>query len=142
MQYPELSESQIARRVGCSRQNVNQVLAVFLDSHSEKELREFQANKVDIYDAMQMRALGSVTSAKLQKASAGSLVTIAAILEDKARLLRGQATSIHISALLEVAELIREKRDSGQLARQGSGNSSGDSAMIGMPGARPPLSSE
>jgi hypothetical protein len=52
-----------------------------------------------------------VTSAKLQKASAGSLVTAAAILEDKARLIRGQATSINVQALLEVAELIRRQRD-------------------------------
>jgi hypothetical protein len=118
MRYPELSDSQIARRVGCSRQNVNQVLAVFLDGHSDEELRDFQASKADIYDAIQMRALASVTQEKLRKSSAGSLVTVAAILEDKARLIRGQATSINVQALLELCQLMREKRDRGQLARQ------------------------
>jgi hypothetical protein len=116
--YPELSEAQIAKRVGCSPSNVHQVLTPFLHGHSEQELRDFQANKADIYDAVQMRALASVTQEKLRKSSAGSLVTVAAILEDKARLLRGQATSIHVSALLDLVELLREKRDSGQLARQ------------------------
>ena len=58
---------------------------------------------------MQMRALISVTQEKLRKSSAGSLVTVAAIFEHKARLVRGQATSINVQALLEVAELIRQR---------------------------------
>lgn len=107
--YPELSEAQIGRRVGCSRQNVNQVLAAFLDGHSEAELRDFQAQKADIYDAIQQRALECVTSAKLQKSSAPSLVTAAAILEDKARLVRGQATGINVQVLMDVASMIRRE---------------------------------
>ena len=108
LRYPELSEAEIAKRVGCSPSNVHQVLTVFLHGHSERDLRDFQANKADIYDAVQMRALASVTQEKLRKSSAGSLVTVAAILEDKARLIRGQATSFHISALLDVLDLIRQ----------------------------------
>jgi hypothetical protein len=119
LRYPELSESQIARHVGCSRSNVHQVLTTFLANRTEPELRDFQANKGDIYDALQMRALESVTQDKLRKSSATSLVTAAAILEDKARTTRGQPTSIHVLALLEVAELIRERDER-------------------MPGARPP----
>ena len=38
-------------------------------------------------------------------------VTAAAILEDKARLVRGQATGINVSVLLDVAESIRAMRD-------------------------------
>jgi hypothetical protein len=109
MRYPELSEAQIAKRVGCSPSNVHQVLSVFLSGHLEHDLRDFQANKADIFDALQMRALASVTQAKLQKASATSLVTAAAILEDKARLVRGQATNINITALLDLAESIRQQ---------------------------------
>ena len=86
-------------------------LSVFLHGHSEQELRDFQANKADIYDVVQMRALASVTQEKLRKSSAGSLVTVAAILEDKARLTRGQATSINVQALVEVLDLIRQRRD-------------------------------
>ena len=111
LRYPELSEAKIAKRVGCSPSNVHQVLSVFLHGHSEQELRDFQANKVDIYDAVQMRALESVTQDKLRKSSAGSLVTVAAILEDKARLIRGQATSIHVHALVDVLAMLRELRD-------------------------------
>ena len=110
LRYPELSEAQIAKRCRCSPSNVHQVLTAFLRGRSEGELRDFQANKADIYDAVQMRALASVTQEKLRKSSAGSLVTVAAILEDKARLIRGQATSIHVTALLDVAELIRQRR--------------------------------
>jgi hypothetical protein len=109
LRYPEFSEAQIAKRVGCSPSNVHQVLSVFLHGHSEQELREFQANKADIYDAVQLRALASVTQDKLRKSSAGSLVTVAAILEDKARLVRGQATSIHVHALVDVLDMLRAR---------------------------------
>ena len=111
LRYPGLSNAEIGKRVGCSPSNVHQVLSAFLHGHSERELRDFQANKADIYDAVQMRALASVTQEKLRKSSAGSLVTVAAILEDKARLIRGQATSIHVSALIDVLDLIRQQRD-------------------------------
>lgn len=111
VRYPELSEAQIAKRVGCSPSNVHQVLTTFLANRTESELRDFQANKADIYDAVQLRALASVTQDKLRKSSAGSLVTVAAILEDKARLYRGQATSIHISALVDLVGLLRQRRD-------------------------------
>ena len=96
------------------------MLATFLANRTESELRDFQANKADIYDAVQLRALASVTPDKLRKSSAGSLVTVAAILEDKARLIRGQATSIHVQALLDVADLIREQDE-----RRQSGNERG-----------------
>jgi hypothetical protein len=111
LRYPELSEGEIAKRVGCSPSNVHQVLSVFLHGHSERELRDFQANKADIYDTVQMRALASVTQDKLRKSSAGSLVTVAAILEDKVRLIRGQATSINVHALVDVLDMLRERRD-------------------------------
>jgi hypothetical protein len=78
---------------------------------TEAELHDFQANKADIYDAVQMRALASVTQAKLQKSSAPALVTAAAILEDKARLVRGQATGINVQVLLDIAEMIRRDAD-------------------------------
>jgi hypothetical protein len=111
LRYPELSEADIAKRVGCSPSNVHQVLTPFLYGHSEQELRDFQANKANIYDAVQMRALGSVTQDKLRKSSATSLVTAAAILEDKARTTRGQPTNIHVQLLMEVCDLLRRQRD-------------------------------
>ena len=107
--YPEPSEAEIAKRAVCTPSNVHQVLSVFLRGHSEQELRDFQANKADIYDAVQMRALASVTQDKLRKSSAGSLVTVAAILEDKALLIRGRATSINGTALIDVLDAIRSR---------------------------------
>ena len=88
---------------------MHQVLKNFLVDRAEAELRDFQANKAEVYDALQMRALESVTKAKLKKSSATSLVTAAAILEDKARTTRGQVTSINVQALLDVAEIIRPR---------------------------------
>jgi len=82
-------------------------LQEFLGKHSEEKLRAFQENKADIYDALQLKVLGSVTQAKLNKSPAVSLITGAAILEDKARLVRGQATGINVTALIDVAELLR-----------------------------------
>jgi len=111
LRYPELSDSQIARHVGCSRSNVHQVLKSFLVDRSEAELRDFQANKADIYDAVQLRALACVTQEKLRKSSAGSLVTIAAILEDKARLMNGQPTSFHVTALVDLVGMLRREQD-------------------------------
>lgn len=111
LRYPELSEAEIAKRVGCSPSNVHQVLSVFLHGHSEQDLRDFQANKADIYDAVQMRALACVTQDKLRKSSAGSLVTTAAILEDKARLVRGQPTNLHVHALVEVLHALRDRHE-------------------------------
>ena len=110
IKYPELSNGEIARRVGCTPQNVSGVLAAFLADHSEQDLREFQENKADIYDALQHRVLSSITEASLAKAPAVSLITGAAILEDKARLVRGQATGINVNVLMDVVEAIRARQ--------------------------------
>jgi hypothetical protein len=45
--------------------------------------------------------------------SAPALVTSVAIVEDKARLVRGQATGINVTALLDVVEAIRARPDRG-----------------------------
>ena len=110
LDYPELTDSQIARKVGCSPANVGIVLRRFLGKHTTAELSSFQENKADIYDALQLKVLSSVTESKLRKTPAISLITGAAILEDKARLVRGQATGINVTALVDVAELLRNQQ--------------------------------
>ena len=107
--YPEMTTADIARRVGATPDAVSQVLKRFLGNHSESDLRGFQQAKADVYDAIQRRCLDSVTDQKLRKTSVSAAVMSAAILEDKARLVRGQATAINVTALLDVAELIRNK---------------------------------
>jgi AraC-like DNA-binding protein len=115
MRYPELGESAIARRVGCSAANVHHVLKRFLgDNHSEAELRRYQQEKADIFDAIQMRNLESITNKDIKKSSMLQRVTGAAILEDKARIIRGQATSIDVHVLLDAVSAVREIRRSGQ----------------------------
>jgi hypothetical protein len=110
LRYPELSEGQIARRVGCDPANVHRVLKRFLGDHSEQELREFQESKADIYDALQMRQLKSITDTDIAKAQLLPRVTASAILEDKARTIRGQATQVNVTVLLDAVQAIKEMR--------------------------------
>lgn len=109
VQYPELTDSEIARTVGCRPSNVSAVLKVFLGKNTNAQLRDFQESKADVYDSLQYRLLSSLTQAKITKAKPMEIITGAAILEDKARLVRGQATGINVSVLLDVAQAIRER---------------------------------
>lgn len=109
LDYPEMSDTNIARVVGCSPQNVRGVLDSFLGNTSEESLRSFQENKADVYDALQHRLLLSLTQEKIDKSKPMEIITGAAILEDKARLVRGQATGINVSVLMDVVEAIRTR---------------------------------
>lgn len=108
--YPDLSNGQIAKRVGCTPQNVSGVLSSYLGDATEEDLRGYQTNRGDILDAIQRRALLSITQAKLDKSSPAELMTVFGISYDKARLERGQATGINVSVLLDVAQAIRDKQ--------------------------------
>ena len=110
LKYPDLSDVKIAERVGCHPANVSRVLARFLGDHSEEELRDFQASKADVYDALQLRAVMSITDETIAKAPFLPRVTGAAILEDKARTIRGQATQVNVMVLLDAVAAIREMR--------------------------------
>ncbi len=111
LEYPELNQSQIARIAGCSHQRVSQVLAEFLADTSPEHMEDFRSDKASICEVMQYRMLSSITQDKLDKTSAVQLVTGAAILEDKIRLMRGQPTSIHVHALVDVLDAIAAKRE-------------------------------
>ena len=108
--YPELTGRAIARRVGVSPAYVSQVLTRFMSTTAE-DLRDFQENKADIYDAMAQRFLESVTSEKLAKTPATSAIVAVGILHDKSALLRGQPTNINVQVIGDVLELIRARRD-------------------------------
>jgi hypothetical protein len=110
LKYPEMSHGAIARKVGCRPSNVSQVLATFLSDHTNEQLQEFQSAKAEIYDALQYQLLESLTPEKIAKAKVMELVTGAAILEDKARLVRGQATGINVNVLMDVVEAIRSRQ--------------------------------
>jgi hypothetical protein len=104
---PDISQVEIAERVGCTQGNVSQVLKSFLRDHSLAELQELQANKADVYETVLLHTLASITPDKLAKASYSQLVMGAAILEDKARLVRGQPTAIHMNVLVDVLDVLR-----------------------------------
>ena len=109
LRYPDLTPSELAKRVGVSRQGARSVLSTFLSNKTDGELRDFQESKADVYDALQLRILESVTAKKLANTSAPGLVTAAAILEDKSRLIRGMATGINVNVLMDVASMLRPK---------------------------------
>jgi hypothetical protein len=104
--YPELTTAAVARRVGVSPQYAGRVLKRFY-AHTQQDLRVYQENKADIYDATAQRFIESVTPEKLAKTPATSAIIAVGILHDKAALLRGQATGINVSVLLDVASMIR-----------------------------------
>jgi hypothetical protein len=108
--YPEMSQSAIARKVGCTPANVRGVLSAYLSGTSDEALRGYQANRSDILDAIQHRALLHITEAKLDKSSPAELMTVFGISYDKARLERGQATGINVTVLMDVAQAIRDKQ--------------------------------
>ncbi len=109
LRYPELSEAQIAKRVGCDPANVHRVLKRFLgDDISQDDHQVFQDRKAEIYDRIQHRMLGSITDDDIAKAPLLPRVTAAAILEDKARVIRGQATQINVTHLLDAVAMAKE----------------------------------
>jgi hypothetical protein len=112
MRYPEMSEGQIAKRVGCDPANVHRVLTRFLgDKNTEQDLKDFQQNKADIFDALQHRMVMSITDEVIDKAPLLPRVTAAAILEDKARTIRGQATQVNVNVLVDAARMLREMQE-------------------------------
>lgn len=116
--FPAMGASAIANKVGCDESTVRGVIATYTRNCSLEKLREFQANEADILDAIRCETLSSITVEDFAKASLLQKVTASAILMDKSRLLQGQPTSIHVHALMDVAAMIREKRDRCELTRQ------------------------
>jgi hypothetical protein len=111
LRYPELSDAEIAKRVGCTGQNVGQVLSAFLSDKTFEDVLEFRDSKAQIFEAVQYRTLASITEEDIAKASYLQRITGAAILQDKIQLIRGQPTSIHVHALIDVLDAIAAKRE-------------------------------
>jgi len=97
-----------------------------LGKNNEADLRQFQDNQADAFDAVAMRSLLSITPKKLATASAVQLMTAAAIATDKARLVRGQATGINVNVLMDVVEAIRLRGRQPVVQKPISGGSAGE----------------
>ena len=110
--YPEMTGAAIARKVGCNPRNVYNVLGRWLGDNTDDDLRKYQESQADVFDSLAMRMLGSITPDKLEKGKLMELTTGAAILIDKARLVRGQATGINVTVLMDVVEAIRNRGQS------------------------------
>jgi hypothetical protein len=114
LQYPELTNSQIAKRVGCDPSNVHRVLKRFLgDNNTTQDLQDYKEHKGDVWDSLAMRAVMSIDDAKLSKSSASQLMIVAGIAFDKSQLVHGQATQINVSVLLDLVQAARDMRDAG-----------------------------
>ena len=112
LQYPELTNSQIAKRVGCDPSNVTRVLARFLgNNNTTQDLQDYKEQKGDIWDSLAMKAVMSIDDAKLETATAVQLATVAGIAFDKSQLTRGLATQVNVSVLLDLRDAIRDMRD-------------------------------
>jgi hypothetical protein len=109
VQNPELTHAEIARVVGCTPQNVDCVLDTFLGKYSRDQLQDYQANTADVFDSLGYRMLSSITQDKIDKTKPMEAVTAAAILFDKSRLVRGQATGINVNVMLDLVEAIKAK---------------------------------
>lgn len=109
LKHPDLTPSEIAKTVGCSVNNVYGVLQTFLGFKSDNDLRQYQESQADIFDALSMRFLGSITQEKIDKTGPVEAVTAAAILFDKKRLMLGQATGINVNVLMDVVEAMRAR---------------------------------
>ena len=97
--------------MGCKPQNVSGVLSTFLAEKPYSDLQDFRENKVDIFEAVQYKALSSITPEHYSNASFQQLITGAAILQDKIQLMSGLPTSIHVTALVDVLEQLRKRDD-------------------------------
>lgn len=113
LRYPELSHRQIAARVGCHPSNVDQILGRFLGKELGVDVEEYQSVKASALEAVQFRTLASITDADISNASLLQRITAVAIMEDKIRLVRGQPTSMHMHVLMDVANMMRERREVG-----------------------------
>jgi hypothetical protein len=72
-----------------------------------EEIEDFRSDKPTMCEVAQYRMLSSITDEDISKAPLYARVTSVAILEDKIRLMRGQPTSIHLYALVDVLEALR-----------------------------------
>lgn len=103
--------SVIAKKVGCAKSNVSYVLNKYLNGIEPAELEDFRAEKANAFEALQLRTLASITDKDIRNASYLQRVTGAAIIQDKLQLMNGLPTSIHVTALLDIADLLRKRED-------------------------------
>lgn len=85
-----LSYSEIAKLVGCCKQNIHSRLRTI--GYCQSNLINFKKNKSDVLEFLQSKLLNSVDSDSIQKSSLLQRTTAFGILYDKQRLEDGKST--------------------------------------------------
>lgn len=85
-----LSQSQIAKILGCSREAIQQRLARV--DYQQGETKEYVRNRADILASFQWRLLSSLTDADIKKMVPDRRIWCYGVLFDKERMERGQST--------------------------------------------------
>ncbi len=103
-----LTLEEIAKLTGCTRQNVQQRFA----AANLEGLERFQEHKDRVLEAKQSEIVNQLTDAKVKGMSGLQLITGAAILEDKIRAIRGQASEIidHRHLVVDLGKAIEAMR--------------------------------
>jgi hypothetical protein len=92
------------------RELMKKVTKVVIQATIDRPKPTIQNDKVsDVYDSIQHRLLKSITDQKICKTDVVSAVTSAAILEENARLIRGQAIGINVIDLVNLAQCIDDR---------------------------------
>lgn len=108
------SSNKIAQATGRNRTTIKRYLET---PEAIAEVQDERQELVDLYRDRARACVVAIDDEKIQKASALQLATSSGILLDKSLLLSGKPT-VNVAVMMEVVELIRERRDRGELARQ------------------------
>ena len=103
-----LSQNKIAQTVGRSRHMVKNVLA---EPEIQRAVKDEKAELAAIYREKARTIVESISSADIDNASLQQKAVSTGILLDKSLLLSGDATSINVSVLMDVADAIRARHD-------------------------------
>jgi len=102
------SQERIAKATGRSRESVKRHL-------NDPQVMDMVSNEreemIEIYRDRARACAIAITDEKIQKSSALQLATASGILLDKGLLLSGQPTSIHVTALVDVLDVLRVRQD-------------------------------
>lgn len=100
--------SRVAKTMGKSRLMVKRHLE---EPETIVKVEDERAQLVEIYRSKAVECAVGITADKIQKSSALQLATASGICLDKSLLLSGQPTSIHVHALIDVLDAIKERLD-------------------------------
>ena len=101
------SQSDVARILGCSKQNINKLIQRYFPEL--QALRGYKKHRGDILASFQAKILSKIDNAIIDKANLRDKITAMAILYDKERLERGQSTqNISVRQLVDKYKTIEQ----------------------------------